>query len=66
MFDSIHATLPPLTRMLIAFSSFLRHDGIYVVILGAVGLFLFFRAMPERPLKGPGEAEARLAEQPGE
>lgn len=45
VFDSIHAKLPPLTRMLIAFSAFLRHDGVFVLIGLAVALFLFFRAM---------------------
>ncbi len=37
------------------------------VAAGAVGAaLLFFRAMPERPLRGPGEIEPRMADQPGE
>ena len=45
VFDSIHAELPPLTRGLIAFSSFLQHFGIYILIALGIGLFLFARAM---------------------
>lgn len=45
VFDSIHATLPPITRGLIAFSAFLREDGVYVLIALAAGAFLFRRAL---------------------
>ncbi|TAM10151.1 MAG: type II secretion system protein GspF [Nevskiaceae bacterium] len=45
VFDSIHATLPPITRGLIAFSAFLREDGIFVVAALVVGFFLFRRAL---------------------
>jgi general secretion pathway protein F len=45
VFESIGAELPPLTRGLIAFSSFLQHYGIYLGILIALGLFLFARAL---------------------
>ena len=45
VFDSIHATLPVLTRGLIALSDFLREDGIYLLIALALGLFAFARAM---------------------
>jgi len=45
VFSSIHATLPPLTRMLIAFSAFLRNDGIFLLIALGLGIFLFLRAM---------------------
>jgi general secretion pathway protein F len=45
VFESIGAELPPLTKGLIAFSSFLQHFGIYLAILIAAGLFLFNRAL---------------------
>lgn len=45
VFDSIDATLPPLTRGLIATSDFLRDYGIFLLILLGVGLFVFKRLM---------------------
>ncbi len=45
VFDSIDATLPPLTRGLIATSDFLRSYGIVLLILMAAGLFAFSRLM---------------------
>jgi general secretion pathway protein F len=45
VFESIGAELPPLTRGLIAFSSFLKNYGIYLGIAIAVGVFLFARAL---------------------
>ncbi|HEU0198782.1 MAG TPA: type II secretion system F family protein, partial [Nevskiaceae bacterium] len=45
VFTSIHAQLPPITRGLIAFSSFLREDGIYLLIALVIGIFLFRRGL---------------------
>jgi general secretion pathway protein F len=45
VFDSIDATLPPLTRGLIAVSDFLAAYGLYLIIALGIGLFLFARAM---------------------
>jgi general secretion pathway protein F len=45
VFDSIDATLPPLTRGLIATSGFLREYGIYLLILIGGGAFVFARMM---------------------
>lgn len=45
VFNSIDATLPPLTRGLIATSDFLRDYGIVLLILMGAGAFLFSRAM---------------------
>lgn len=45
VFDSIDATLPPLTRGLIATSDFLRDYGIYLLILLGAGGFVFTRMM---------------------
>jgi general secretion pathway protein F len=45
VFDSIQATLPPLTRGLIALSDFIRDYGVMVVIIAAFALIGFARAM---------------------
>lgn len=45
VFDNIHATLPPLTRMLIALSAFLRDDGVFLLITLAAAALSFGRAM---------------------
>lgn len=45
VFQDIHAELPILTRGLIAISDFLRNWGIYLVILMAVGGFIFVRML---------------------
>jgi len=45
VFDSIDATLPPLTRGLIATSDFLRDYGIVLLVLLAAGLLAFSRLM---------------------
>ncbi|MBL6751864.1 MAG: type II secretion system inner membrane protein GspF [Nevskia sp.] len=51
VFDSIGQKLPPLTRGLIAFSDFLRHDGVYLLAAAAAGAFLFRRAMRGEPFR---------------
>jgi general secretion pathway protein F len=45
VFESIHATLPPLTRGLIALSDFLREYGVVLLIVLIFGLIAFVRAM---------------------
>ncbi len=45
VFDSIDATLPPLTRGLIATSDFLRDYGVVLLVLLAAGMFMFSRLM---------------------
>jgi general secretion pathway protein F len=45
VFDSIGQQLPPLTRGLIALSSFLRDKGPYLAVLIVVGVALFIRAL---------------------
>jgi general secretion pathway protein F len=45
VFDSLGQKLPPLTQGLIGLSNFLRNDGVYLVILIAVAVFAFTRAM---------------------
>lgn len=51
VFANIHATLPPITRGLIAVSSFLRHDGIYLLIILAVAVILFARALRKQAFR---------------
>ena len=45
VFEDIHAQLPILTRGLIALSGFLRAWGIYLLIAGGAGLFIFTRML---------------------
>lgn len=45
VFQDINAQLPILTRGLIAISDFLRHFGIYLLIAGGAGAFVFARMM---------------------
>ncbi|WP_028079313.1 type II secretion system inner membrane protein GspF [Solimonas soli] len=51
VFDSIGAQLPLLTRALIAVSNFLREWGIYLLILIAIGVFVFTRMMRAAPFR---------------
>ena len=51
VFDSIDATLPPLTRGLIATSDFLRDYGIVLLALLGAGLFVFTRLMRREAFK---------------
>ncbi len=51
VFDSIHVELPLITRGLIAFSSFLQHYGIYVLIAIALAIFAFNRAMRDEDFR---------------
>ncbi len=51
VFDSIGAQLPLLTRALIALSNFLREWGVYLLILIAIGIFVFMRMMRAAPFK---------------
>lgn len=43
VFDNSHAKLPLATRVLVNFSDFLRHDGIWLLLALAVGGTLFWR-----------------------
>jgi general secretion pathway protein F len=43
VFDNSHAKLPLATRVLVGFSDFLRHDGIWLLLALAVGSTLFWR-----------------------
>jgi general secretion pathway protein F len=43
VFDNSHAKLPLATRVLVNFSDFLRHDGIWLLLALAVGGVLFWR-----------------------
>lgn len=45
VFDSIHATLPPLTRGLIALSGFIREYGVLLLVALGFALIAFARAM---------------------
>jgi general secretion pathway protein F len=45
VFESIDATLPPLTRGLIALSDFIANYGLFLIIALVLGLFAFSRAM---------------------
>jgi len=51
VFDSIDAELPPLTRGLIAASSFLKNYGIYLGILIAAGAAVFTNMMRAAPFR---------------
>lgn len=51
VFQDINAQLPILTRGLIALSDFLRHFGIYLLIAGGAGLFVFFRMMRQEAFR---------------
>jgi general secretion pathway protein F len=43
VFDNSHAKLPLATRVLVGFSDFLRHDGIWLLLALAAGGLLFWR-----------------------
>ena len=43
VFDNSHAKLPLATRVLVDFSDFLRHDGIWLLLALALGTVLFWR-----------------------
>jgi general secretion pathway protein F len=51
VFDSIHVELPPITRGLIATSSFLQNYGIYLLGGIVLAIFLFARAMRAEDFK---------------
>jgi len=45
VFDANRAKLPLITRMLIVVSDFLRHNGIWILLIGAVAVFAIWRAL---------------------
>jgi general secretion pathway protein F len=51
VFESIHAQLPPLTRALIALSSFLRNDGWILLVVLVLAAIAFARAMGNEAFK---------------
>ena len=51
VFQDINAQLPVLTRGLIAVSDFLRQFGIYLLIAGGAGIFIFARMMRSETFK---------------
>lgn len=51
VFTDLNATLPLMTRVLIAMSDFLREYGLGILILLAVGAVIFFNALRSAPFK---------------
>jgi general secretion pathway protein F len=48
VFEANHAKLPLATRVLVGVSGFLRHYGLWLLVVIAVGAFLFWRSLRSR------------------